>query len=298
MKRYAIGIDIGGTNIRISIVDEDGNMFETIKESTNAKTSDDLIDQIESLIDKVDYQKYNVCGLGIGIPGPVNSDNVVMYLPNLNISKPFDLTKRLNDKYHLPIYVGNDANVAGLAEAYAGSGKGYDVVQYLTISTGIGGGLIINKKMIVGKTGQAQEVGSMVVNIGGRAPSPYKPKGCIEGEASGRSLFAKSKEAGLNIEHTAEIFKLASENNQIAKKIVDDFIEYMAAFISSIECYIEPDVFVLGGGVMKSKEYFLDRLISRIDDYVYDSLKVKIIIKCAKFGQDCGIIGAAMQCFN
>ena len=277
--RYAIGIDIGGTNIRIAIVDSDGNLYDTIKVKTDAHTKDELVSQIEKLINSIDYQKYHVEGIGIGIPGPVRDKGLVMYLPNLNINESFNLKDIIEAKYHLPTYVGNDANVAGLAEAIVGSGKGYDVVQYITISTGIGGGLIINKKMITGRYGEAQEVGSMIVNVGGRAPSIYKPKGCIEGEASGKSLFKIAKERNLEISGTKDIFELASKGDPIASEIRKDFIEYMAAFISSIVAYMEPDIFVLGGGVMKSKDYFLDELIQRVDDYVFDSLKGKVIIK-------------------
>ena len=208
------------------------------------------------------------------------------------------LKKMIEDEIHLPTFVGNDANVAGLAEAYVGNGKGYDVVQYITMSTGIGGGLIMNKKMITGKYGLAQEVGSMVIKNGGYAPSIYKPKGCIEGEASGTMLTIKANEAGLNCAHAGDLFIKANEGNEIAIKLVDTFIDDVAAFISSIVSYMEPDIFVLGGGLMKSKDYFLDRLIKRVDELSYKTLKGNIKIVVAKYDQDCGIIGAAMQCFN
>ena len=198
---------------------------------------------------------------------------------------------------NLPTYVGNDANVAGLAEAFVGAGKGFDVVQYITMSTGIGGGLIINKKMVTGKNGLAQEIGSMIVKNGGRAPSVFKAKGCIEGEASGTMLTLKANELNLNCANAGDVFALANNGNKTALMLKEEFISNIAAFIGSIVAYMEPDVFVLGGGLMKSKEYFLEELIKKVDDYVYESLKGNIKIVCAKYDQDCGIIGAAMQCF-
>ena len=175
--KYAIGIDVGGTNIRIAVVDEGGNLFDVIKESTIATDIDSLVKQIISLINRVDYKKYNVVGIGIGVPGPVAIDGTVIYIPNLNIATSFNLKEMIEKEVNLPVYVANDANAAGLAEAIVGNGKGFDVVQYITISTGIGGGLIINKKIITGRNGLAQEIGSMVIKNGGRAPSIYKPKG-------------------------------------------------------------------------------------------------------------------------
>ena len=294
---YAIGIDVGGTNIRIAVVDENGNLYDVIKESTKAHDIESLKLQILDLISKVDLSKYNIKGIGIGVPGPVKPDGTVIYIPNLNISTSFNLKQMIEEKTNLPTFVGNDANVAGLAEAFVGNGKGYDVVQYITMSTGIGGGLVMNKKMIIGKNGLAQEIGSMIVKNGGRAPSIYKAKGCIEGEASGTMLTVKANEEGLNASNAGDVFLLASQGNKKALEIKEEFISNVAAFIGSIVAYMEPDIFVLGGGLMKSKEFFMDELIKKVDDYVYESLKGNVKIVPAKYDQDCGIIGAAMQAF-
>ena len=295
--KYALGVDVGGTNIRIAVVDENGNMYDVIKESTKARSIEGVKEQIISLVNRMNLSKYHVEGIGIGVPGPVKPDGTVIYIPNLGINESFNLKEMIEKEVKLPTYVGNDANVAGLAEAFVGAGKGYDVVQYITISTGVGGGLIMNKKMITGKYGLAQEVGSMVIKNGGYAPSIYKPKGCIEGEASGTMLTYKANERGLNCAHAGEVFDLANQGNEIAQALRLEFIDNMAAFIGSIVAYIEPDVFVIGGGMMKSKEHFFADLITKVDDYVYESLKGKIVIKVAEHDQDCGIIGAAMQCF-
>ena len=295
--KYSVGIDVGGTNIRIAIVDEDGNLYDVIKQSTKAKNIEGLKAQILELISLVDLKKYNVCGIGIGVPGPVKPDGTVIYIPNLNISESFNLKEMIEKETNLPVYVGNDANVAGLAEAFVGNGKGYNVVQYITMSTGIGGGLIINKKMITGANGLAQEIGSMIVKNGGRAPSIYKAKGCIEGEASGTMLSLNAVVLGLDCQNAGDVFRLASEGNVVAFSLKEEFVSNIAAFIGSIVAYMEPDIFVLGGGLMKSKDYFLDEVIKKVDDYVYESLKGNIKIVCAKYDQDCGIIGAAMQAF-
>ncbi len=295
--KHAIGIDVGGTNIRIALVDENGNMSQVIKERTKAHTPNDLVLQILSLLDRISYSNIDVVGIGVGVPGPVKPDGTVVYIGNLEIGESFNLKTMLEEKVTLPVFVGNDANVAALAEASVGNGKGYDVVQYITLSTGIGGGLIVNKKIITGKYGLAQEIGSMIIRNGGRAPSRFKAKGCIEGEASGTALTEKANDLGLHCENAGDVFKLANENNEIALKLKEDFILDIAALIGSIVAYMEPDIFVLGGGLMKSKDYFLDDVIKKVDDYVYQTLRSNVKIVCAKYDQDCGIIGAAMQCF-
>lgn len=294
--KYAIGVDVGGTNIRIGVVDSDGNLLDVIKEKTNENTILGLKEHILTLI-KTMLKKtsYKIEGIGIGVPGPCKKDGTVIYIPNLQIKDSFNLKEMLEKELEYPIFVGNDANVAALAEATVGAGKGYDVVQYLTLSTGIGGGLVYNKQMIVGSNGLAQEVGSMIVRNGGRAPSAFKAKGCVEGEASGTALTEKANDLGLACLNAGDVFKLARENNPIALKIKHDFIEDIAALIGSIVAYMEPDIFVLGGGLMKSKDDFLDEVIKKVDDYVYLSLRGKIKVICAKYDQDCGIIGAAMQ---
>ena len=166
------------------------------------------------------------------------------------------------------------------------------------MSTGIGGGLILSKKMITGHYGFGQEVGSMIIQRGGRRPSAFKAGGCIEGLASGQMLMEQAKEANLLLNHAGELFLLAEQKNEVALKIKNEWLENMAAFIGSIVAYMEPDIFVLGGGLMQSKQYFLEELKEKVNDYVFEYLKGKIKIVPAKYDQDAGIIGAAMQVFT
>lgn len=295
--KYSLGVDLGGTNIRIAVVDEEGKIHQVIKEPTRKGGIEAIIAQIAELYQKIDKDAYDLVGLGIGAPGPVASDGTVQFLANLNIDQPFSFKKLLKDIIPLPVYTGNDANVGGLAEAIVGSGKGYEIVQYITLSTGIGGGLIMNKKMITGHYGFAQEIGSMIVRIHGRQPTRFKPHGCIEGEASGTELTKKGQEAGLSVNNAGDLFHLADQHHPVAMKLKEEFIENIAAFIGSIVAYMEPDIFVIGGGMMKSSASFLEAIKERVKDYVPEVLKQHIRIVPATYDQDCGIIGAAMLCF-
>lgn len=297
--KYAIGVDIGGTNIRLAIVDEKGNIIQVLKSPTDKSNGkESLLNQIICMFNSLDYSKYDIIGVGVGVPGPVNPQNGDVYvIPNLNITE-IPIKSYLENKLNLPVYVGNDANVAALAEAKIGNGKDYNVVQYLTLSTGIGGGLIINGRMVTGHYGFAQEVGNTIIRRGGRRPSIFKPGGCIEGLASGNSLLEIAAENNLSIKHVGELFLEAKNGNKIAQDIKNVWIEDMAAFIGNIVALLEPDIFILGGGLMKSSNLFLDELIKKVDDYVFEFLKGKIRIVSAKYDQDAGIIGAAMQVFN
>ena len=295
---YAVGVDFGRTHIRLAIVSEKGKIEKVNKEKTDKSNGkDSLLQQIISLYQRLEVEQYHPLGIGIGVAGPVNPQNGNVYvIPNLNITD-IPLKEYLQNQLQLPVYVGNDANVAALAEASVGNGKGYDVVQYLTLSTGIGGGLIISNKIMTGHYGFGQEVGSMVIQRGGRRPSVFKAFGCIEGLASGQMLLQQAKEANLNLSHAGELFELAAQKNEIALKIKKEWLENMAAFIGSIVAYMEPDIFVLGGGLMQSHQYFLSELKEKVKDYVFDYLKDKVQIVLAKYDQDAGIIGAAMQVF-
>lgn len=296
--RYSLGVDLGGTNIRIAVVDENGTIHQVIKEPTRRGGIEAIFQQIVDLYQRIFKEDYDLVGLGIGAPGPVDANGTVQFLANLDIDQPFNFQEHLKDKIPLPIFTGNDANVGGLAEAIVGSGKGYPVVQYITLSTGIGGGLIIHKKMITGHYGFAQEIGSMIIKIHGRQPTKFKPHGCIEGEASGTELTKKGIEAGLPVQNAGDVFLLAEQKNPIALQLKEDFIENIAAFIGSIVAYMEPDIFVIGGGMMKSSQCFFKDIQKRVNDYVPNALKGKINIVPATYDQDCGIIGAAMLCFH
>ena len=296
--KYSIGIDIGGTNIRVAVVDESGNIIKVIKEPTDKSDGkNSLLKQILQLYHQIDAESFHPIGIGVGVPGPCNpKDGSVYIIPNLDITD-IPLKETLEKNLKLPVFVGNDANVAALAEAIVGNGKEKNIVQYLTLSTGIGGGLVINKKMVTGHYGFGQEVGNMVIQRGGRRPSIYKPGGCIEGLSSGSMLVVEANEKGLNIQHAGELFELAERKNKIALQIKSEWLENMAAFIGSIVAYMEPDIFVLGGGLMKSAHYFLLELTKKVDEYVFEYLRGKIKIVPAKYDQDAGIIGAAMQAF-
>ena len=189
--KYSIGVDIGGTNIRLAVVDEEGNIISVNKQRTKKMSKpSDLVDQIVELYESVNASSYNVEGMGVGVPGPVKqSTGYVHVLSNIGLSG-FNLKDMLEERLNIKVVVGNDAKVAALAEARLGAGKGEHVVQYVTISTGIGGGLVIDGNLYYSSNGFSQEIGNMNLIKNGRQPNPSMNPGCLEGQCSGTALVS------------------------------------------------------------------------------------------------------------
>jgi len=295
---YSVGYDIGGTYIRIAIVSEYGNIVKTIKEETGKiKNGEDLRDRIVALYEKINAKEYGPIGLGIGICGPVYQKTGYVYiLPNIGIGN-FNLKKLVQEKIDIPVFVGNDANMAGLAEAKLGSGINHKIVQYITVSTGIGGALIINGKVIEGRDGFAQEIGHMIISSSKRKQSQATNFGSWESQCSGTAIYNRAIEEGLNVSNTRDVFELEKKENPIAKKIIGDWIKDMGVAIANINLYIEPNIYIIGGGVSNSAKFYFDKIKEEIDKYIFEGCKGKITLVQAKLGPDSGIIGAALQAF-
>ncbi|MEG2995613.1 MAG: ROK family protein, partial [Erysipelotrichaceae bacterium] len=192
MKTY-IGVDLGGTNVRVAKVDELGNILKSFKEPTEtSKGTNHVMEKICDMIKKLpDYKE--CLGIGMGVPGPVDTKNGKMILStNLVGFKGFPITETIEKYLGLPTFVDNDVNVAGMGEAVLGVGKGKDIVYYVTVSTGIGGALIVNQKVIAGKNGHAGEVANIVIDRN-RERVNYLNIGAVENEASGTAITRKGK---------------------------------------------------------------------------------------------------------
>ena len=293
--KYSIGVDIGGTNIRLAVVDENGNIIAVNKQRTKKmNTASDLVDQIVELYDSVEASKYDVEGMGVGVPGPVQQKTGFVYvLSNIGLSN-FNLKEMLEERLNIKVVVGNDAKVAALAEGRLGAGKGAHVMQYITISTGIGGGLVIDGNLYYSTHGFSQEIGNMNLIRNGRQPNPSMNPGCLEGHCSGTALVSIARERGLDVIHAGEFFEEVNKGNKVAIELKEEWIDNLAFSMGSLVNILEPDVFVLGGGVMQSSEYFLEDLKKAIDNYVFPQMEGKVRVEKAYFDQDAGIIGASL----
>ena len=292
MKTY-IGVDLGGTNVRAAIVDEDGKVLIQKKSLSYAqegkeKVMDTIINLIKSLPD------YESCsGIGVGVPGPCDEKTGSMVLAtNLPGFEGYSIANKLEETFHMPSFIDNDANVAALAEALVGAGKGKKVVYYVTLSTGIGGGLVINGECISGKHGFTGEIANIIIDRN-RSKVNYLAVGAIENEASGTAITRKANEkASKKYKHAGEVFEDAHNGDLIAKEIVDNVARDLAQLFATIACVCDPDIFILGGGMMQSSDLFLPSVIEKFKEISHTQLHDDEFV-LASF-EEPGVIGAAM----
>ena len=292
MKTY-IGVDLGGTNVRAAIVDEEGKVLVQKKSPSYAqegkeKVMNTIINLIKSLPD------YELCsGIGVGVPGPCDEKTGSMVLAtNLPGFEGYSIANKLEETFHMPSFIDNDANVAALAEALVGAGKGKKVVYYVTLSTGIGGGLVINGECISGKHGFTGEIANIIIDRN-RSKVNYLAVGAIENEASGIAITRKANEkASKKYKHAGEVFEDAHNGNPVAKEIVDNVVRDLAQLFATIACVCDPDIFILGGGMMQSSDLFLPSVIEKFKEISHTQLHDDEFVLASL--EEPGVIGAAM----
>ena len=290
--KYYIGIDLGGTNVRVAKVDEKGNIIQDIvKPSHGLEGPKELVrDTIFGMLD--DITDLNKCeGIGIGVPGAVDPIRKVMTIStNINGFKDYPIAQLIEEKYKLPCFVDNDANVAGLGEALLGAGRGHKIVYYLTHSTGIGGALVINGKVISGRLGYAGEVANIIIDRNREKINDLNA-GAVETEASGTAIVRKGKKAFGDINSAREVFALYKEGNPEAVKIIDDMCRDFAQLLATIAHVVDPNCFVIGGGVSKSAELYFPKVKEYYESMVHVSMRdIPIVTASLK---EPGVLGAA-----
>lgn len=276
-----IGIDIGGTNIRVGYIDENEESYLIHKESTldNVVTSDDLYNKISDLVKKVPNSQ-EAKAIGIGVPGAIMNLKEIMTSRNVPLLLKYPLVEKLENDFNKKVYIENDAKVATLAEAIKGAGKDNDIVCYATVSTGLGGGVVMNKHIYYGANGVGGYFSRMILD--GKNMSEYV--------ISGTSLVTKAYERGLkNIINASQIFE---SKDKIAIDIVNEFKINLTNLLLNISITINPHVVVLGGGVMKSKEYFLDDVRKMFAEKAHSFAK-NMKIEVAQV-EEPGVLGAAL----
>lgn len=292
MNTY-IGIDLGGSLVRVAKVTENGEILYQAKSDSFGKQGPEIVlNNIIKLVKAIpDYQECK--GVGMGLPGPVNTEKGYISLAtNLVGFVEYPVAKTLEDALGLPVYLDNDANVAGLAEAKVGAGKDLPIVYYITQSTGIGGALIVNGKVVSGKSGYAGEVANIVVCESTEKINHLNP-GAVENEASGTSLARRAKKlVDPEITNAKEVFDFAREGNQAAIDLVDDMARKFALMMANVAHVTDPHIFVLGGGVTKAADLYLDQLKEYFKGYVHEGMQ-DVKIELAELAEP-GLIGAAM----
>lgn len=292
---YYIGIDLGGTNVRVVKVDEKGDIIQDVIAPSHGTEGPEKIEEnILELLRQFDLS--DVKSIGFAIPGPVDGKrNVITQATNIPGCENYPFAEHIQEITNVPVFLDNDANAAGLAEAILGSGKGYHIVYYLTHSTGIGGGLIIDGKIISGHKGYAGEVANVIVDPDAKQYPVYKHlnRGGVETVASGTAIGLIGKELiGDEADSSRKVFVLASEGNETAKAIIDKMAKDFATCLAAISAIVAPDCFVIGGGCSHSSVLYFDSLREYFKSMAHEGMREVPILKATL--DEPGVIGAAM----
>ena len=294
--KYSVAIDIGGTNTRVALADEELNIIERKQFATDSENPDVTLGKIAEVIKSFDC---DIVGAGMSCPGPLDLINgKILTPPNLkgqwhNLKVAEELSKLINK----PVYLENDANLAGLAEAVVGEGKDYNYVQFFTVSTGLGAGFVINKEVYHGAHGFANEVANCVMMKDGPSHGSIIPGG-IEAISSGTAITSRAVKAGLDVKHAGEVNDLAKAGNEVAKQIMDDAKEYLANFIGVVYGYADPEIVILGGSVALKIDGFVEEVEALAKERVYEIMKPYVKVRKSTLNEDSGLIGAAYLAFS
>lgn len=291
MKNY-IGIDLGGTNVRVAKINEEGEILsDLIRPSYGMEGPEKIVGNIVDMLKQFDLS--DCISIGIGIPGPVDTvKNRITMATNIPGMEFYPVADIIEKETGLKVYLDNDANVAGLAEAVLGAGKGKRTVYFFTHSTGIGGALIHNGKLISGRNGYAGEIANIIVKDNGKKINHLNP-GAVENEASGTAICRIGKEIiGEEIKDARDVFALARNNDERALKIVDQMAYDIAKMMSVISHVCDPDCYVIGGGVSKASDLYFDKLGTYLNSLVHVGMRDVPILKAVL--KEPGVVGAAM----
>ena len=294
--KYSVAIDIGGTNTRVALADEELNIIERKQFATDSENPDVTLGKIAEVIKSFDC---DIVGAGMSCPGPLDLINgKILTPPNLkgqwhNLKVAEELSKLINK----PVYLENDANLAGLAEAVVGEGKDYNYVQFFTVSTGLGAGFVINKEIYHGAHGFGNEVANCVMMKDGPSHGSIIPGG-IEAISSGTAITSRAVKAGLDVKHAGEVNDLAKAGNEVAKQIMDDAKEYLANFIGVVYGYADPEIVILGGSVALKIDGFVEEVEALAKERVYEIMKPYVKLRKSTLNEDSGLIGAAYLAFS
>lgn len=309
---YYLGIDLGGTNIAAGLVDENFKIVHKDSIPTNADREDkaivkDMAYLCKKILEDTKTDVSEVKWIGVGSPGTCDSKNGVLIYTNNIPFRNTPIRQWIQEEIDLPVYIDNDANCAALGEAYAGATKDAEHSVMVTIGTGLGGGIIINKKIYSGFNFAGAEIGHTCIEIDGEQCNCGR-KGCWEAYASATALKSQTVKAALAnpdsivyemIEGNPDnvsgktAFDAMRKGCPVGTRVVSDYIEYFAAGVVNMINIFQPEILVIGGGVCKEGDYLIKPLMKYVEANRYSRDVAQTEIKVAELGNDAGIIGAA-----
>ncbi len=305
---YYVGVDVGGTTVKLGIFTVNGDLIDkweipTRKENRGEFILGDIADTVLAKFEELRISKKEIEGIGIGVPGPVTEDGLVLKCANLgwgvfNVAEEVIRLTGINN-----VKVGNDANVAALGEMWKGGGEGFKSLVMITLGTGVGGGVILNGRILTGSMGAAGEIGHLVIRLDESDTCGCGKQGCLEQYASAKGIVKEAKRAFVRVTTPSplrelepltakDIFDYAKQGDQLAMELVEDLGRNLGLACSHIAQIMDPEAFVIGGGVSKAGTILLDVIKKNYNDKVMFALKDKHFC-LATLGNDAGIYGSA-----
>lgn len=309
MKKYGFGVDIGGTTCKIGLFETTGGLVEkweipTRKENNGENILPDVAAFITAKMVEKDILKGDIQGIGIGVPGPVTGEGVVLKCVNLGWDV-INVAKDMEERTGFTVKVGNDANVAALGEMWQGGGKGYTNVVMITLGTGVGGGVIVDGKVVSGNKGAGGEIGHIIVNENETESCGCGQKGCLEQYASATGIVhmaerkleeseKKSQLREIKPLTAKDIFDAAKGGDALADEIVEDMTKILGGALANVARVVNPEVFVIGGGVSKAGSIITDRVKKYYGEKSFSSC-LDAHFELATLGNDAGMYGCVQM---
>ena len=309
---YYIGIDLGGTNIAVGLVNEEGRIIAKTETPTLAsRPYQELIKDMAACAKKVMEEakitEDELRSIGVGIPGVADKDGMVIFCTNLGW-RNVPLRAELQQYINKPVYMDNDATVAGWAEYQAGVSRGTDSSVFMTLGTGLGGGIVMNGKIWAGAHGAGSELGHLVIEVDG-VPCTCGKRGCAERYCSATAIIRMAREAcadapnclimravegDMDKINAKVVFDAAKEGDSVAMQVFNRFVKYLTIAINNVISFIDPDMIILGGGVSRAGDFLLDAVKAALPEYLFYPTLKQPELRIASLGNDAGIIGAAL----
>jgi len=300
--RYAIGIDLGGTNFRVALVSRDGVIVRKIKRPSGEQVVGSVLDTIE------DLKHSEIAGIGLGVAGLIDRGRGRVFTsPNLRGIEAIDFVGEIKTRFNVPIVIENDANVAALGEKTAGAGQGFENFVLLTLGTGIGGGIIHKGKLL----NMPSEIGHMSISADAEK-CPCGNNGCLENYASARAMITRTvsmleKETESLLKECCkgsiykitpeDIYKAALEGDTLSREILRDAGRYLGVGLANIINIIGPEAIILTGGLIGAWNIYIQEAIKEASRRAFKELFESVKIIPSSLGDDAGIVGAACLVF-
>ena len=312
---YYIGVDLGGTTIKVGLVDENYKIVERASGPTKAERPQqeilkDMAMLCKEVMAKRNLTEKDVHSIGVGSPGKASpAEGIILFSNNLHFDH-VNVRAEIQKYIQVPVYVENDANCAALGEVMGGVAQGEKNVVVVTLGTGVGGGIILNGKIYNGSFCGAGEIGHLVIKWDEEIRCGCGRRGCWEQYASATALIRQAKVAAKEHPETQmlafaqdqaleninakNVFDAAHAGDEVALNVLDTYYKYIACGVADLINILEPNMIVLGGGMSAQKEYLTEPVIKYVKEEMYGGLQLKTQIKAATLGNDAGIIGAAL----